>query len=155
MTDTCHQTHLLVGMGLTICPDWPQTMPFLLSFSQVARLTGVSHQHPASKLHCSISVFKNSLSQSDSFLYLYVLASWMNTFLTFLKRLQYFLSNIHLLKCDWIVSISPKFTFVYFCLDFSCWSWTQLVYQSTFCCCDKITDIQDLELLTYFYICFQ
>jgi hypothetical protein len=31
----------------TVCQDWPQTVIFLISSSQVARITGVSHWHPA------------------------------------------------------------------------------------------------------------
>jgi hypothetical protein len=32
----------------TVCPGWPQTTFLLLSASQVARITGVSHLHPVS-----------------------------------------------------------------------------------------------------------
>jgi hypothetical protein len=31
----------------TICPGWPQTMILPISISQVARLIGVRHWHPA------------------------------------------------------------------------------------------------------------
>jgi hypothetical protein len=36
-----------VGVSRTICPGWPQTMILPISASQVARITDVSHQHPA------------------------------------------------------------------------------------------------------------
>jgi hypothetical protein len=31
----------------TICPGWPQTLILPISDSQIARITGVSHQHLA------------------------------------------------------------------------------------------------------------
>jgi hypothetical protein len=35
------------GVLQTICPDWPQIMILLISASQVAKIMGISHQHPA------------------------------------------------------------------------------------------------------------
>jgi hypothetical protein len=32
----------------TICLDWPQTSILLILASQVARITGIRHQHPVS-----------------------------------------------------------------------------------------------------------
>jgi hypothetical protein len=37
---------LEMGVLLTICPGWPQTTILLISASQVARITSISHQHP-------------------------------------------------------------------------------------------------------------
>jgi hypothetical protein len=34
------------GASQTICPGWPQTEILLISASQIARITGVSHQSP-------------------------------------------------------------------------------------------------------------
>jgi hypothetical protein len=34
---------LEMGIAQTICPGWPQTAISLISASQVARMTGVSH----------------------------------------------------------------------------------------------------------------
>jgi hypothetical protein len=35
------------GVSRTICPGWPRTMILPISASQLARITGVSHWHPA------------------------------------------------------------------------------------------------------------
>jgi hypothetical protein len=49
MTGMYHCVQLLVEMGVswTFCLGWPQTMILLISTSQVARIIGMSHQHPA------------------------------------------------------------------------------------------------------------
>jgi hypothetical protein len=39
--------HFGNGVLRTICTIWPQIMIHLISHSQVARITGVSHSHPA------------------------------------------------------------------------------------------------------------
>jgi hypothetical protein len=36
-----------VGISQTICPDWPKTTILPISVSQVARIAGISHWHPA------------------------------------------------------------------------------------------------------------
>jgi hypothetical protein len=35
------------GVSQTVCPDWPQNSILLISSSQVARITGMSHWHLA------------------------------------------------------------------------------------------------------------
>jgi hypothetical protein len=37
-----------MGVSLAICQGWPWTSSLPISASQVARITGVSHQRPAS-----------------------------------------------------------------------------------------------------------
>jgi hypothetical protein len=39
------------GVSQTICSDWPQTEILLVSASQVARITGMSHWHLAIIFH--------------------------------------------------------------------------------------------------------
>jgi hypothetical protein len=38
---------LEMGVSQTICPDWPQTKILPILASQVAKVTGMNHQHPA------------------------------------------------------------------------------------------------------------
>jgi hypothetical protein len=57
---------LEMGVSQTISLGWSQTMILLISASQVATITGVSHWHPASCLEiCSRYVAQNSNSQSS------------------------------------------------------------------------------------------
>jgi hypothetical protein len=44
------------GAFWTICLGWPQTMILLISASQIARITGVSHQHSAGACNFSLGV---------------------------------------------------------------------------------------------------
>jgi hypothetical protein len=37
------------GVSQTICLGWPRTMILLILASQVTRITGMSHWHPAQK----------------------------------------------------------------------------------------------------------
>jgi hypothetical protein len=46
ITEKDHCAHYCVRWGLTFCSGWPQTSILLVSASQVARVTGVSHWHP-------------------------------------------------------------------------------------------------------------
>jgi hypothetical protein len=52
-----HFFFVVVVLGLelraswTICPGWLQTAILLISDSTVARITGMSHQHPAKPAH--------------------------------------------------------------------------------------------------------
>jgi hypothetical protein len=45
------------GDSRTICPGWPQTLILTISASQVARIIGVSHWHPAKLL--SLNTYNN------------------------------------------------------------------------------------------------
>jgi hypothetical protein len=45
-------SHTCSSSSQTICPGWPQTMILLTIAFQVARITNVSHLHPASR--CSL-----------------------------------------------------------------------------------------------------
>jgi hypothetical protein len=43
---------LELGVLWPVCPDWPRTSILLISASQVTKITGVSHWHPARQFSC-------------------------------------------------------------------------------------------------------
>jgi hypothetical protein len=47
-----------------LCPGWPQTTILWISAFQVARIIGVSHQHPASRMPSSIAFRRQVLQQA-------------------------------------------------------------------------------------------
>jgi hypothetical protein len=53
MTGMCRHAQLSVEIGVlqTFCPGWSWTTIFLISISQVAKVTGVSHWCPARRWH--------------------------------------------------------------------------------------------------------